>query len=97
MACLKNNGVELARLVKDIPVVNEKHLHWRKRFLSIRSNGWVLRKSQVGYVATDFKGAYNHDWGWNRWIRVKQGVDINEALPRIIAAYKLKGFIEEKA
>ena len=95
MACLKNNGVELARLVKSLPLTpNDGHLIFRKVFMSLRSNGWVLRKSQVRYMATSFKEAYNHDWGWQRWIRVKQGVDIVEALPRIVAQYKLKGFTE---
>jgi hypothetical protein len=90
MARLMNNGFELARLVKDMP--GDENIEWRKKFISIRSNGWLLVKEQVRFKADGFSPAHNHDWGWKRYLHTAKDVNIIAACDRIVTRFVEKGY-----
>jgi hypothetical protein len=93
MARLKNNGFEIARFEKVFP--GDAELEWRKRLVSLRSNGWIMKKEQVRFKAQEpvegscySRPAYNRDWGWKKAFRVKEVLSLDE----IVAVYANEGY-----
>jgi len=71
MANLKSNGTEVTRFVRrrernDLPVLRDT------TELSLRSNGWVLRKHTTCFVDVYSPNGYRlHTAGWKRWQKIE--------------------------
>jgi hypothetical protein len=76
MAALKNNGIELVRMVRVLPDSDNLPV---RRTLSIRSNGVILSKLEV-----TIDGSF-HSYGWKRLCRY---LSVTEEIKR----YAKQGF-----
>ncbi len=81
MAKLNARGrTEVARLSHEVSLTPEEVaakgslVDWRRYTLVLASDGTILQKVQVRFVANGFSQAYKHDYGWKVHGKLKAGV-----------------------
>ncbi len=75
MACLKNNGYELARMEKidrQVDEITDQEEKW-VRTISIRSNGYILKKFNVTVIETNKK----MNFPWKRYRKLKKNFNLD--------------------
>lgn len=80
MAVLRKNGEELARLAREYWVTDAKY----KKTISIRSNGYVLSKTQIVNVN------YKVNATWKREGKIKKLTP--EVIEKVKKYYEVRGF-----
>jgi len=96
MAKLSAHGVEELRMVKTESSTAPGGMGlliagivWRKRFLSIRSDGYIMMKDQVRLAADLLNDERTIDYGWKRWRKAEPGYKAID----LRGAFEAKGYV----
>lgn len=94
MAKLSARGrKEVFRVSKKTEVTDpSRGIHWEKLFKTLMTDGTILEKRQVLFVATEYSSERLHDWGWKVVGKLKPTLTADD----LLALYTRHGFTKEK-